>query len=210
MDYPEHMDTEARTPALKQWATIVDAMLTGRQIVDLRKGGIHEENRRFSVRSSKLWLYPAYEHQRRELLKPEWQPALERSLASAPPAGTIRIEAWAEITDTATVAAPEALAPLDAEFAWTRSYAERRLHWKPRQPLWVLVLRVHRLAEALVVPWREQYRGCTSWVDLVDLPDNPAVLASPVLDDVAFEERRMRLLEQLPAGALDRMPIASA
>jgi hypothetical protein len=54
----------------------------------------------------------------------------------------------------------------------------------------VLALRVHRLHEPVNVPFREAYRGCTSWVPLDGLPDDPASLPSePVLSDVAFEAK---------------------
>ena len=71
---------------------------------------------------------------------------------------------------------------------WTADYAASRLGWKNRDPLWVLALRVHRLLEPVTVPWGDGYGGCTSWVDLDGLPDDPASLPSePALSDVAFE-----------------------
>ena len=47
----------------------MQALLEGEQILDIRKGGLHEDGRHFSVQSSRLWLYPTVEHQRAELLK---------------------------------------------------------------------------------------------------------------------------------------------
>ncbi len=64
----------------------------------------------------------------------------------------------------------------------------------------MLVLRVHRLAEPITVPWRDDYGGCTSWVDLDGLPDDPAAIPSePALSDVAFEARLKGAVEALPA-----------
>jgi len=49
------------------------------------------------------------------------------------------------------------------------------------------------------VPWRDTYGGCTSWVELDGLPDDPASLPSePALSDAAFEARLK--------GAVDAMP----
>jgi len=57
-------------------------------------------------------------------------------------------------------------------------------------PLWVLVLRVHRLA-APITSNGARYGGCTSWVGYEGLPDDPASLSSEtVLSDVAFEAKR--------------------
>jgi hypothetical protein len=196
--YPRHMQTSA-IPALKEWAVIVDALTSGASIIDLRKGGIREEGRRFTLRSPRLWLYSSYEHQRPHLLKPEWRARLEDSVTRTPAAGTLRVEAWADVVATATVASPDGLGPMDNELIWTREYAEQRLHWKPKHPLWVLALRVYRLEEPLLLPWHEEYRGCTSWVDLLDLPRDPmALAATPALDDVTFEARLHAVRAALP------------
>lgn len=198
------MTTTTRTPALREWAVIYDALLQGRQIVDLRKGGIHESERRFALRSSRFWLYPGYEHQRPGLLKPAFRPDLERVLRQAPPAGVIRIPGWAELVATAELSDPDALRQLDDQFIWAQDYAAERLRWKPKQPLHLLVLRAYRLADPIDVPWRDQYRGCTSWADLVDLPSDPAALPSQsALTDQQFADRytalRSRLAHLLPA-----------
>jgi hypothetical protein len=76
------------------------------------------------------------------------------------------------------------------------------LGWKRRDPLWVLVLRVHRLLAPITVPWSDAYGGCTSWVELDGLPDDPtSVPGELALSDVAFEGRRKGILEALPALA---------
>ena len=93
----------------------------------------------------------------------------------------IRIEGWADIVGVAQLTEPDDLAKIDGKFIWTGDYAASRLSWKKRDPLWVLALRAHRLAEPITVPWRDEYGGCTSWVDLDGLPDDPAsaAVASP-------------------------------
>jgi hypothetical protein len=176
-------------PAFKEWAVIVHALLEGEQILDVRKGGLHEDERRFGVKSRRVWLYPTAEHQRPELLKPAYRSTVE--LAAGSPVGeAIRIDGWADIVGTATVTDPEQLAALDSKLIWTQEYAESRLHWKKRQPLWVLAMRVHRLVEPLEVPWREEYGGCTSWVDLLDpIPDPTELTSEPALSDTAFAAR---------------------
>ena len=73
-----------------------------------------------------------------------------------------------------------------------------RLHWKRRDPLWVLALRCHRLADPITVPWNEAYGGCTSWVDVAGLPSDPSERPStPALSDVAFEARKKGVDEAL-------------
>ena len=61
-----------RTPALKEWAAIVHALLEGEQIVDVRKGGLREDGRHFDSPARRFWLSPTAEHQKTELLKPAY------------------------------------------------------------------------------------------------------------------------------------------
>ena len=180
---------------------VVQALLEGEQIVDIRKGGLHEDGRHFSVQSTRLWLYPTVEHQRPELLKPAYARWVETTEAAAPPDRGIRIEGWADIVGVATVTESDALDELDGKVIWSREYVESRFAWKRRDPLTVLALRVHRLATPIEVPYRDEYGGCTSWVDLDGLPDDPATLPEqPALSDVAFEARLKGSAEAVPGG----------
>ncbi len=69
-----------------------------------------------------------------------------------------RSPGWADVTDVATISEPEHLDALDSKSVWTDDYAQSRLKWKSRDPLWVLVLRVHRLDEPVAVPWDDALR----------------------------------------------------
>jgi hypothetical protein len=181
--------TTLPVPAFKEWAVVVRALLEGEQILDVRKGGLREEGRHFSVQSTRVWLYPTVEHQEPELVKPAYRRWIDATEAEAPPDRAVRVAGWADIVGVATVTEPEALDALDGKVVWSRAYVETRFRWKSRDPLHVLALRVHRLAEPLTVPYRDEYGGCTSWVDLAGLPDPTAVPSTPALSDVAFEAR---------------------
>jgi hypothetical protein len=134
------------------------------------------------------------------LLKDAYRHYPDLAVAS-PVGGAITIPGWAEIVDVATITEPEHLDALAGKSIWSADYAASRLKWKRRDPLWVLVLRVHRLLDPVTVGWRDEYGGCTSWVSLSDLPDDPSELPSePALSDVAFEARRKGVKDALPAG----------
>jgi hypothetical protein len=191
------------TPAFKEWAVIVRALVEGEQILDVRKGGLREGGRHFGVHSSRVWLYPTTEHQRPDLLKPAYRHTIELSVGS-PVGEPIKIPGWADVTGVALLTDPEQLAALDSKLIWTLDYAESRLNWKKRDPLWVLVLRVHRFSEPITVPWSEDYRGCTSWVDLAGLSDDPAELPSELaLSDTAFDGRMKGVIDALPDGVTE-------
>jgi hypothetical protein len=184
---------------LKEWAVVVHALLEGEQILDVRKGGLREDGRHFGVHANRLWLYPTAEHQDADLLRPAYRHWLDLAPAS-PVGGPIRVDGWADVVRVATITEPEQLDAIASKLIWTDDYAASRFNWKKRDPLWVLAVRVHRLAEPVTVPWRDDYGGCTSWVDLDGLPDDPASLPSePALSGVAFEARLNGAVDALPA-----------
>ena len=49
--------------AFKEWAVAVDALMSGEQVMLIRKGGISEDSKHFTVIHDKFLLYPTYEHQ---------------------------------------------------------------------------------------------------------------------------------------------------
>jgi hypothetical protein len=190
--------TAAPVPALKEWAVVCHALLEGEQIVDLRKGGLHEPGRHFGVDATRAWLYPTVEHQKPELLKAAYRHWID--LAPGASVGEpIVLHGFVDIVETHTITEPEVLDALDGKVIWPDDYAASRLSWKHRDPLWVLVLRAHRLAEPITVAWSDEYGGCTSWVDLDGLPDDPAsVPGVPALSDVAFGARLDGAVQSLP------------
>ena len=190
-------------PACKEWAVVVDALLRGEQILDLRKGGIREEGRRFELRGDRFWLFPTYEHQDAALLKPAHRQALKRVLVERGRAAAdhVRIDGWAEVAGTALLTEPEPLEALDREFIWTGEYAAERLRWKRRQPLWLLALRVHRVDEPLIVPMVPDYAGCSSWVTLRGVVEDPATLpGEPAVEASEFASRFRAVTETIPGG----------
>jgi hypothetical protein len=164
--------------ALKEWAIALDALLSGDTILLLRKGGIQEAGGRFSVAQSRVLLYPTYEHQQPHLLKPPYA-AQVQPVSSGWHPETVAIAAWADITHIFQITTAETVEALLPFHIWTAALAAERLKWKPQQPLYVLLLRVHRLAESLTLPYQESYGGCKSWID-VKLPVRYA--ANPFAD----------------------------
>ena len=170
--------------ALKEWAITVGALAQGQQILLLRKGGIHEEGKDFRVIHPEFLLYPTYEHQREDLLKPDHQPELEKLLEETPRSESITFSHWAKAEEIIEVEAQEKVDDLSPYHIWTDEYAQSRLRWKPMLPLSIMLLRVYRMEHPITVPYIKEYGGCTSWVEIMPRIDLGQL--EPVLDDAEF------------------------
>lgn len=173
------------THALKEWQVAVDALSTGKTVILLRKGGIREVGGRFSVAHDRVLLYPTYEHQKPHLLQPEYA-HLVTPVESGWHPETIEITAWADITDTLQVTDPKRVEALLPFLIWNEAFISDRLNWKPNQPLYVLLLRVHQLAEPKTIPYDSAYGGCKSWIDLLAAI---SLEGKPTLSDQEYHQR---------------------
>lgn len=169
--------------ALKEWAVAVEALERGATALVVRKGGIREKA--FAVADRRFLLLPGYEHQRPELLKPEYRDLME-GIPDLTDDGPLRFTSFAEVVGAYEVSEPESLAAIDPYHIWSPEYAESRFKWRPKKPLTVLVLRAYLLPGRVELPYRESYGGCRSWIEL----DEPVSVegARPALDDEAFEQ----------------------
>lgn len=181
------------THALKEWDTAVTALEKGETLLLLRKGGIKEEKGKFSVKYEQVLLYPTYEHQKSELLKPQYA-ANVTPIVSGWHSETVRIGSWAQITDILTVTETESVNQLLPYHIWNEKLASDRLNWKPKQPLYLLLLRVYLLPEPLHIPYSSTYGGCQSWIDLSE----PISLegSTAVLKDEEYQEK-VKLIENI-------------
>src|SRR3712207_8157994 len=71
----------------------------------------------------------------------------------------VRIRAWAEVASCWTVTDRRAVDALSPYYVWTPDYAEKRLEWKRRHPLHVLLLRTYRIPRPVTVKVRDEYGG---------------------------------------------------
>ncbi|MDO3679570.1 DUF1802 family protein [Paenibacillus ehimensis] len=188
------MIPQGQAVGLKEWAVAVEALKQGKQILIMRKGGIREETRDFQVQSDSFYLYPTYEHQRKELIKPEFA---ERVDERAPEwsGGQAEIGCYAELAEDILIETEERLDRLKPFHIWTDRLAEERLKWKRTKPLHVMLLRVYALDEPVRIPVLNEYNGCKSWMGLPEsLHGAPR---RPVLTDEAFATEANRIREAL-------------
>jgi len=182
--------------ALKEWASVIQALEQGTQILLMRKGGIVEETRHFELKDHSFYLYPTYEHQCRELLKSQYNHLVDESLNGwSPDTRSAGIRLYAEVTDDLEIFEQDQLDALLDQHIWTDTFAEERLHWKRKSPLHLLIVRVYILERPIEIPVQDQYLGCKSWISI------PSGLVTseltPVLDAAEFERMRTVILQAL-------------
>ena len=178
---------DVATIALKEWAVAVKALAEGVQVLALRKGGIHRDDRDFRIVHPSFLLFPTFEHQKAEFLKPAHHGGLQSTLEERRAPGQVAISYWTEVTAKFELRDEDMLDNLSPFHIWTDSYARKRLHWRPKQPLTVALLRVYRLQVPQVIPLLDEYEGCKSWVDLGS--EVPLGNMAPVLGDSLYEAK---------------------
>jgi hypothetical protein len=170
--------------AYKEWAATCLALADGSQSLLLRKGGIHERGGRFAVEHREFWLFPTQFHQAASDFRPEAAPLLAR--AAAPPPGIIRFELYALVDDVIELADESRLAKLSELQILSEPTLLRRFNYRTRG-LFVLPVRIYRLARPIDVQESPHFAGCRTWVDLErDLPTDDL---SVVLAESAHQER---------------------
>ncbi len=189
-------DASTLRTGLKEWSTVCRTLESGRQIFLLRKGGIYESSGEFEVEHRRFLLFPTYVHQKREMLKGEVHADFE------PRAGEperVELRAWCEVADVVELKSRRQMDALDAEHVWAPPLIDMRFNYRPENPLYVLVVRVHVLRELVTIDNAIAYAGCKSWVPLerdVDVSES-----RPALTSRDFEARRERTIEALRATA---------
>ena len=149
--------------ALKEWAVVVGIMGNGRQILTLRKGGIHPSDKNFRVLHKEFLLYPTYEHQRQALLKAEHRDGSYVIFEDAATSNTISMMYWCKVTDFYQIDHPETLVKL---------------------PLTVALMRIYKLRKPVTIEFLDEFEGCKSWVDLGQQVGLGKM--DPVLDDKQY------------------------
>jgi hypothetical protein len=178
--------------ALKEWAVVCDLLLSGDQIVLLRKGGILEQKKGFQIEHETFFLYPNTEHQSKEQLKPEFHTRLAGYGPPARESGKISIAGYGRVVDIVKSGDPAKLRALEPFTCWTQALFDMRINYKPEKPNFIVTVRAYKLPKAMDIPYHADYAGCHSWVPMKqELSLSGGV---PVLSDAEFEAKRKAVL----------------
>jgi len=172
---------------LKEWATVLEAMGRGEQVVLIRKGGVIEPGSGFELRAETFIFSPTFEHQAVAFLREPFRAYFEAAAARRAPAGQLRFELAGRVAWSTRTTDAGCVPRLAAAHIYNEAFVAQRLKWQPDQPLAVVAVRVYRLAAPVQVPAAPSYAGCTSWVELE--AEVPLIGATPVMDDARFAQK---------------------
>jgi hypothetical protein len=184
--------------ALKEWALVVKALDAGRQIILLRKGGIHEKKGKFVTTHTEFFLFPTYVHQMAQGVIAEAAEDWQRTETEQSPNDLLEIYNYATAEDGVWLDNLERLSSLQRFHIWTPETISRRFFYK-NHGLHLFLLRVYRLPQTHTLPVLKRYAGCRSWVELEK--KIPTAGAMPVLSDEAFA-LRVQEVRKVLAGSL--------
>jgi len=199
--------------ALKEWAIICKALEDGRQILLLRKGGIMEYRKGFEVKHNEFLLYPTFEHQSIESIKAEYKEKLNEILKeqnkykekeidennkNSDINNTNIIKSFAKVEDVVEVSDKITLSKLRDYQIWSDEYVEMRMNYNPTKPMSVLLLRIYKMKNPLIIDINDKWAGCKSWINIekdidiqnfkIDRLGNEKALIDPVINDDIFYE----------------------
>ena len=133
--------------ALKEWASVIDALGSGEQVVLIRKGGLADQS--FGVEAERFYLFPTNYHD-----------------AGGGEPSHVRITHWAEALKTWQIRDIELLHRLEGLTILDRDAIETRYRFRPDQAVNVIAVRAYRLAEPVEVVMKPEYAGCRSWISV--------------------------------------------
>ena len=173
--------------ALKEWATVLEAMSRGEQLILIRKGGLIEPGSGFELMANAFVFYPTFEHQAVNYVRPDYRGYFDDAVRRRAPDGAVRIDLAGIAVCSVQSQDAGIIDRLCQCHIYNEAFVSQRLKWQPSLPLTLVVVRAFRLAAPHVLPVTPRYAGCKSWVEL----DSAVPLdgARPVVDDAAFERQ---------------------
>ncbi|MBS0207670.1 MAG: DUF1802 family protein [Planctomycetes bacterium] len=150
---------------LKEWASVCQALRTGRQSILLRKGGIAEGPRGFSIEHDEFWLWPTYLHQSAEGLASDAADLFDAAQRQQPPAGRAHMSLYAVVERVWLIDDATRLPLLRPFHVLSGATIESRFHYR-RPGLYVAAVQVFESPTPFVAEEDEQLAGCKSWGQL--------------------------------------------
>jgi hypothetical protein len=106
---------------------------------------------------------------------------------------------FAKVEDVVEISEKVTLAELRDYHIWSDEYVMMRMNYNPSKPMSILLLRIYKIKEPLIIDINDKWSGCKSWIDIekdvdiqnshkVEILKNEKALIDPVLNDDIFYE----------------------
>jgi hypothetical protein len=164
--------------ALKEWASVIEALGRGEQVVLLRKGGLADQS--FGVEADRFYLFPTNYHD-----------------AGGGEPAYVPITHWAEVMKSWQIRDAAMLPRLDSLTILGRDAIETRYRFRPDQAINVIAVRAYRLPNAMNIAMKPEYAGCRSWVSI---DEEVAIDGSVAAIDERELQARIACIDELFAG----------
>jgi hypothetical protein len=162
------MNKLANHTALKEWASVIEALGRGDQNVLIRKGGLADPH--FGVEADRFYLFPTNYHD-----------------AGGGEPTHVPITHWAEVVRTWQVRDLDTLYRLEPLVTMDRATLDTRYKFRPDQAINVIAVRTWRLGRPVNVAMSEAYGGCRSWVSVDEEIDVDGSV--PALSEAALQAK---------------------
>ena len=177
----------------KEWGGVCHAILSGRQTVIIRKGGIAEGRAGFSFKEKEFYLFPTrYHEEAAKIREPEFaNVSIDDDNVVITCAAKVE---WAGlISDWPQV---QALAPFHI---WREEVIRERFDYDKQKGVHAAFIRAFRLEPVWIFPNEKRFGGCRSWVELPEHGSVPRL--ETVLSDSEFAQQREKALAILRLGS---------
>jgi hypothetical protein len=152
--------------ALKEWDLVISHLLTGRQAILLRKGGILEAENEFELEHNRFLLWPTYVHQDPRMVRAQFRSQI---VAHPTEPSRVSIRGYADVAKIIEVPRDRARARIDSLsdlHLWDEPLIDMRFAYRPERPLYIVVLRAFVLPAPVAIDNTVEYAGCKSWITL--------------------------------------------
>ncbi len=190
---------ETNRIAFKEWASIVDVLGRGEQVLILRKGGIHEKGKKFSIAYEEFFLFPTFEHQNPKDLKPHTEEILGKVLAAKPDPAILPIQYYCVVEESFWISEEKSLEALEPFHTWSRECLKGRFEWGEEKGLFGIIVRTYTFPKPVQLECLKRYGGCRSWVELEKALE--CATLKPVLSDSLFQEKKKEILSYCSINA---------
>ena len=162
--------------ALKEWASAIDALGRGEQVILIRKGGLADPT--FGVEAERFYLFPTNFHD-----------------GGGEPPRAVPVTHWCEVVRTWRVRDLDALYRLEPLVVFDRATLETRYRFRADQAIHVIGVRTYRLPRHAVIAMNDNYAGCRSWVSIDEEVEVDGSV--PVLSEAELAARLAKVDELL-------------